>query len=134
MQGKSVAALQSGSPENVLALVAALRTHGVEISLCGDGLHISAPSGAVTSEIRALLAQHKAEIVSALGRQQASPGAGLHFSPYFVPFAVGADGRPVVRCFRCNDQAWQQITSLANGWMCAVCLSRDASISERTFD
>src|SRR6266404_5940203 len=58
------------------ALIEQLRQMGVELLLAGDRLRINAPEGVLTPSIRALLTQHKAEILELLRPRNDSPGMG----------------------------------------------------------
>ena len=50
------------------ALLDRLLAAGVELSVAGDKLHVEAPNGAVTPEIREELVAHKAELIEELRR------------------------------------------------------------------
>ncbi len=66
-----------------LEILADLARRRVQLSAEGDELSIRAPKGVLTAEIRALLSQHKAEILSLLvQRSDQRPGSAL---PQIVP-------------------------------------------------
>lgn len=48
------------------AILSELAASGIRVEVRGDRLHVEAPPGAVTSELRSMLAAHKAAIIAAL--------------------------------------------------------------------
>src|SRR5205823_6614856 len=97
------------------------RERGVELTKTGERLHVSAPAGAITPEIRALLADHKTQIIAALGGPSPATFIPYRFQPYWAAFAVDADGYPIVLCFRCERRAWRRSSPARDEWLCGWC-------------
>ncbi len=69
------------------ALLAHLRERGVILSARGDRLRVEAPRGVLTPDIRAALAEHKADVVPLLWYQEA-------LRRWWALTAQGADAAP----------------------------------------
>jgi len=49
---------------NAIALIRQCRTAGIQLQARGDRLHVEAPTGSLTPELRQALADHKAELLA----------------------------------------------------------------------
>ena len=73
---------------------------GIVLSAVGDRLRVKAPSGALTDDLRATLAEHKPALLDVLFRLE-----GMRANTGLVPIpcarleAIGGPGR----CFSCGD-------------------------------
>lgn len=86
------------------AILDRLRSLGARVSLAGDKLHVEAPAGVLTPDLRQELIEHKAELVRLL-----QPAPDL----------------PPPVCDRCGGAVFWQ--SVAYGpWTCARCCAPDA--------
>lgn len=70
---------------NVIELLAELRGRGVRLQANGDKLHVSAPNGVVTPQLRASLVEHKTELLAILAV------APLCHDCHGRPIAAGSD-------------------------------------------
>ncbi|MGJ5178590.1 amino acid adenylation domain-containing protein [Bradyrhizobium oligotrophicum] len=73
------------SRSDLLQLLETCARQGIDLGVAGEDLRVSAPAGAVTSELRDQLRSHKAELIGYLKRGRAEPGLAIGPAP------VGAD-------------------------------------------
>ena len=84
-------------------LLARLTASGAVLQVKGDRLHVDAPKGLVTAQLKAEIASHKAEILELLAGQT-------------------TEAAPVQPCYACKEVAWwQRPPEIGGGFVCAVC-------------
>src|SRR5215210_4040649 len=85
---------------NASLLLEDLQGRGITLAANGDRLIIDAPKGALTDELRQVLAAHKLEILALLG----------------------GEPRPTRPCFSCRSARWRRRTpERGGGWLCGAC-------------
>ena len=85
---------------NASLLLNDLHGRGIQVSANGDRLSADAPKGALTDELRQVLAAHKLEILALLGGEQ----------------------RPTRPCFSCRSECWRRrLPERGGGWLCGAC-------------
>jgi ribosomal protein L40E len=65
---------------NAMALLSDLRARGVRLEPQGDSLRVVAPKGILTADLRAVVAEHKAELLAAL-REPCCPACARRAGP-----------------------------------------------------
>lgn len=66
----------------VMVLIADLRARGVELEPRGDKLHLTAPTGTLTPDVLAMIAEHKPEVMAALREhERCCPACGRRAGP-----------------------------------------------------
>ena len=85
---------------NASQLLADLQRRGVRLAATGDRLSVDAPKGALTDELRQLLAAHKLELLALLED----------------------DPRPTRPCHSCHSMKWRRRPPERGGrWLCGAC-------------
>lgn len=90
------------------AILERLRVLGARVSLAGDKLHVDAPAGVLTDDLRQAIREHKAALLELLRPATPFPPAGC--AVRFVgpsPVILGPHGEdPIDFRFDVDKQAW----------------------------
>ena len=90
-------------------LLSDLEARGIHLSIAGDQLHLDAPIGSLTPELRATLAAHKADLFAHLRQQPSDDKKPVDISALSVsPTAAELDQHI------CQATTWSDLTAVLN--------------------
>lgn len=99
-------------------LLADLRAQGIRLAINGDRIHIDAPKGKLTPELRAVIVEHKAEILAILAAETTSTSIENASPPTPTPLPTACPSAAPVPW---RTELPPALSSLATSPTCPAC-------------